>query len=107
MEQRNILDLDAETRILCRGSVDDAIQQYEAMLGHLTLFSPFSKDLLAECLPGFCYHLPLQLSHLNMATTSECNVQAGPSSLSFYTMVSVIVNLAGNGHTTNGSSGSE
>ena len=29
-------------------SVDDAIQQYEAMGGHLTLFSPFGKDLLAD-----------------------------------------------------------
>ena len=29
-------------------SVDDAIQQFEAMGGHLTLFSPFGKDLLVD-----------------------------------------------------------
>ena len=38
-----------------------------------------------------------------MTSTSE----PGPSSTSVHTAVSVVINLAGNGHSTNGSAGSE
>ena len=39
--------------------------------------------------------------------TATSDVRAGPSGLSIHTTVSVAVHLAGNGHSTNGSSASE
>ena len=40
---------------------------------------------------------------VSMSTTSE----PGPSGTSVHTAVSVVINLAGNGHSTHGSAGSE